>query len=60
MKISELIKRLSEIQDKHGNIECRLINPEWGMPEPDLFVVLEEQRRDGKDSWRVSIRWWEE
>ena len=39
MKISELINRLKEIQDEHGDVEVLAIEDKWGEGE---WVSLED------------------
>ncbi len=58
MKIGELIKKLEEIQELHGDIECQLqSDPSLGKPVENFpeFSVQEEQYDDG---WVVNLRAW--
>jgi len=61
MKISTLIKSLTEYQEQHGDIDVYLQGATKGehptFAEPGFFVVAEEyKRKDG--GWCINIRSW--
>lgn len=46
MRISELVKQLNDIKEKHGDIQVKYYGEQWGREEDNTVDFIEVKKED--------------